>query len=95
MTNTLKIILALFVSFMRLILIAIHRQEIDNQQDVIIELESGKKVVNIGVQTENGGTYTNITTRAMRKDERPETYTVIRYFNREKLDYKNIIVIEK
>lgn len=95
MTNTLKIILALFVSFMILILIAIHRQEIDNQQDVIIELESGKKVVNIGVQTENGGTYTNITTRAMRKDERPETYTIIRYFNREKLDYKNIIVIEK
>lgn len=95
MTNTLKIILALFVSFMILILIAIHRQEIDNQQDVIIELESGKKVVNIGVQTENGGTYTNITTRAMRKDERPETYTIIRYFNREELDYKNIIVIEK
>ena len=95
MTNTLKIILALFVSFMILILIAIHRQEIDNQEDVIIELESGKKVVNIGVQTENGGTYTNITTRAMRKDERPETYTIIRYYNKEKLDYKNIIVIEK
>ena len=93
--NTLKFVLALFISFMIIIFMAIHRQEIDNQEDVIIELESGKKVVNIGVQTENGGTYTNITTRAMRKDERPETYTVIRYFNREKLDYKNIIVIEK
>ena len=93
--NTLKFVLALFISFMIIIFMAIHRQEIDNQEDVIIELESGKKVVNIGVQTENGGTYTNITTRAMHKDERPETYTVIRYYNKEKLDYKNIIVIEK
>lgn len=93
--NTLKIVLALFISFMIIIFMAIHRQEIDNQEDVVIELESGKKVVNIGVQTENGGTYTNITTRAMRKDERPETYTIIRYYNKEKLDYKNIIVIEK